>query len=74
MTALRRIEPEQIEQLLAPVFHARDKELAHKKKVAKGLNASPGAASGIVALTSAKAMVYHQQGIPCILVRTETTR
>ncbi len=72
VTALRRVDPEQIEQLLVPVFHARDKEVAQKKMVAKGLNAGPGAASGVCALTSIRAMAYQQQGIPCILVRTET--
>lgn len=71
-TALLRVNPEQIEQMLAPVFHPKDKERAKDKLVANGLNAGPGAASGCIALTSAKATAYKQQGVPCILVRKET--
>ncbi len=46
--ALMRIEPEQLNQLLRPVFGAQDKKAAVKagRIVAKGLPAGPGAASG----------------------------
>ncbi len=72
VTALKRIEPEQLEQLLAPVFHPKDKEMARRVMVAKGINAGPGAASGVCALTSAKAQEYQLMNKPCILVRHET--
>ena len=71
-TALHRVEPQQLVQLLAPVFNRKEKERAADKRVTKGLNAGPGAASGCVALTSRKALEYQKQGIPCILVRRET--
>lgn len=69
--ALRRVQPEQLTQLLAPIFNAKEKEEAKKFLVGKGLNAGPGAASGLVALSSAKAVAFKLQGIPCILVREE---
>ncbi len=71
-TVLRRVSPEQIEHMLAPVFHHRDKQRATAMMVAKGLNAGPGAASGCLALTSAKAIAYQSEGTACILVRKET--
>ncbi len=45
---LTRVEPDQLNQLLRPVFDTREKETAIKqgRLLAKGLNAGPGAASG----------------------------
>lgn len=71
-TVLRRIEPGQIEQLLAPVFHPSDRECAQSRLMGKGLNACPGAACGMIALSSQKAIELNRQGHPCILVRKET--
>ena len=48
--ALMRVEPEQLNQLLRPIFDPKEKEKALKAgdMVAKGLNAGPGAATGKV--------------------------
>ncbi|PJD93854.1 MAG: pyruvate, phosphate dikinase [Parachlamydia sp.] len=72
-TALKRIQPEQLTQVLTPIFDARVKQKAMPYLVAKGLNAGPGAASGHIAFTSEKAVEMKQQGIPCILVREEAS-
>lgn len=71
--ALLRVQPDQLVQLLAPIFDPKAKKAANKQLVAKGLNAGPGAASGKVALSSHKAKEFKQQGHPCILVREETS-
>jgi pyruvate,orthophosphate dikinase len=71
-TALLRVQPDQLVQLLAPIFEGKSKENAGGNKVARGYNAGPGAASGRVALTSAKASEYRNTGARCILVREET--
>ncbi|WP_420792855.1 pyruvate, phosphate dikinase [Lentisphaera profundi] len=72
-TALARIEPSSIEQMLSPIFNLEDKANAASEMVGKGLNAGPGAASGVLALTSAKAIEYKQLGVPCVLVRNDTS-
>lgn len=69
---LRRIQPEQLIQLLAPVFNTDAKRSASQNLAAKGLNAGPGAASGKLALSKEVALEMKQKGIPCILVRQET--
>lgn len=71
-TALKRVHPEQLIQLLAPVFDFKEKQKAHKFLAASGLNAGPGAASGLLALSKEKAIEYKKKGKRCILVRTET--
>ena len=70
---LMRILPSSLEQLLSPVFNLSDKEAASSSLVGKGLNAGPGAASGALALTSKKALEFKEQGIPCVLVRIDTS-
>eukprot|EP00921_Rhytidocystis_pertsovi_P001391 GHVQ01002376.1.p1 GENE.GHVQ01002376.1~~GHVQ01002376.1.p1 ORF type:complete len:970 (-),score=166.36 GHVQ01002376.1:1120-3960(-) len=72
-TALSLVEPEHVAQLLAPVFGMRDKLKAAGHMVGRGLNAGPGAASGSVALSSDVAVTYKSRGIPCVLVREETS-
>jgi pyruvate,orthophosphate dikinase len=61
--ALMRIEPEQLNQLLRPVFGARDKEAAIKagRVLAKGLPAGPGAASGRVVFNAPDAVAWAQR-------------
>lgn len=71
-TALTRVEPEQLIQLLAPIFDSKAKRRAHEALAAHGLNAGPGAASGQMVLSSKKAVELRRQGIPCVLVREET--
>jgi len=70
-TALRQVQPNQLVQLLAPVFDHTAKSQAKEKLVAKGLNAGPGAASGKAVFSSDKAVEYKNNGIRTILVREE---
>lgn len=72
-TALQRVEPDQLVQLLAPIFNSNEKISMQSKMVAKGLNAGPGAASGNAVFSSAKAVEWKAQGLDCILVREETS-
>src|SRR3970040_557332 len=48
--AVRRVEPDHVINLLLPRFDDREKDIAKKegRLLAQGLNASPGAATGIV--------------------------
>ena len=73
--ALLRIEPEQLNQLLRPIFDADDKRAAirDKRLLAKGLNAGPGAASGKVVYSAEDAVAWTKKGEEVILVRTETS-
>ncbi len=68
-TALLRIEPEQLNQLLHPTI---DPE-AKVKVIAKGLPASPGAAVGKVVFTAKDAEEWAAKGEKVILVREETS-
>jgi pyruvate,orthophosphate dikinase len=70
--ALQRVQPEQLIQLLAPVFDLKSKRAASNCLAARGLNAGPGAASGQLALSKESALKMHEKGIKCILVRKET--
>lgn len=70
-TALKRIQPNQLTQILAPIFEAKAKNHAKDKLAGKGLNAGPGAASGKVAFTAQKAVELKQKGFRSILVRVE---
>lgn len=71
--ALKQVQPQQLVQLLAPIFDTKTKKEAKAHLVAKGLNAGPGAASGKAAFTSDKAVEYKQQGLRSILVRDEAS-
>lgn len=66
--AVRRIEPAQLDQLLHPQFDAS----APVDVLARGLNASPGAAVGEIVFSSDDAVTRSAQGTPVILVRWET--
>ncbi|MBQ3386431.1 MAG: pyruvate, phosphate dikinase, partial [Eggerthellaceae bacterium] len=68
-TAVKRVKPEQLDQLLHPQF---DKK-AKYDVVAKGLNASPGAAVGEAVFSSADAVAAKAEGRKTVLVRWETT-
>ncbi|MCL5934904.1 MAG: pyruvate, phosphate dikinase [Firmicutes bacterium] len=68
-TAITRVEPAQLDQLL----HRRIDPSAKLEEVAKGLPASPGAASGVVVFDADEAEKRGQNGEKVILVRTETT-
>ncbi len=67
--AVLRIDPAQLDQLLHPQFDAT----ADYDVIAKGLNASPGAAVGEVVFSSADAVEASAAGRKVILVRWETT-
>jgi pyruvate,orthophosphate dikinase len=67
--AVARIEPAALDQLLHPTIDPK----AHKSVLTKGLPASPGAASGRIALDSAEAKTLKAQGHDVILVRVETS-
>jgi pyruvate,orthophosphate dikinase len=73
--ALMRIEPEQLNQLLRPIFDLDQKQAAISKGnlLAKGLNAGPGAASGKVAFSAQDAEIMAAKGDRVILVRIETS-
>ncbi|MFX0094684.1 MAG: pyruvate, phosphate dikinase [Candidatus Hodarchaeota archaeon] len=72
--ALLRIEPDQLNQLLRPVFDSEQKQKAIKEKrlLTKGLNAGPGAATGKVVFTAADAEKRKAKKEDVILVRHET--
>ena len=66
--ALLRIQPELLEQLLFPRLDPK----AKAKAVARGLSASPGAASGIAVFDADRAEQLGRTGQKVILVREET--
>jgi pyruvate, orthophosphate dikinase len=71
MTAVTRLEPAQIDQLLHPKFD--EAELKKATVLTKGLPASPGAASGKIFFTAADAVAAVAMGEKAILVRKETS-
>ncbi|MCX7639200.1 MAG: pyruvate, phosphate dikinase [Pyrinomonadaceae bacterium] len=68
-TALKRVSPEQIDQLLHPMIDPEVKVTP----IAVGLPASPGAAQGIVVFSPDEAEELAKQGEKVILVRRETS-
>jgi pyruvate,orthophosphate dikinase len=69
--AMLRIEPESLNQLLHPVL---DPEVVKRSTpIARGLNASPGAAVGAVVFNADEAEKRALRGEAVILVRTETS-
>ncbi|MEI6093499.1 MAG: pyruvate, phosphate dikinase, partial [bacterium] len=68
-TAVLRVGPEQVDQLLHPTIDPK----APKKSIAKGLPASPGAATGQVIFSAKDAEEWAAQGKKVILVRHETS-
>ncbi|MFA3782528.1 pyruvate, phosphate dikinase [Melioribacteraceae bacterium 4301-Me] len=73
--ALLRIEPNQLNQLLRPIFDLNQKRSAieNGRLLAKGLNAGPGAASGKIAFSAQDAEEMASKGEKVILVRIETS-
>jgi len=70
-TAVLRIDPNRLDELLHPVF---DKTaIKNAKLVAKGLAASPGAASGRVVFNADDAAEWAESGEKVIMVRVETS-
>jgi pyruvate,orthophosphate dikinase len=82
--ALMMMEPDQLNQLLQPMFDpvAKAEAVAEGRVIARGLNAGPGAASGLVAFSASRAEAMAREararagnGEPegVILVRLETS-
>jgi pyruvate,orthophosphate dikinase len=73
--AVSRVEPEQLNQLLRPIFSASAKReaVAERRLIAKGLAAGPGAASGKVVFNAPDAEEWAQRGEQVLLVRIETS-
>jgi pyruvate,orthophosphate dikinase len=75
-TVLVRIEPEQLNHILRPLFDSAEKEKAKEENrvVAVGLNAGPGAATGKVVFSAQRVRDFvGHTGEPVILVREETS-
>jgi pyruvate,orthophosphate dikinase len=68
-TAVRRVSPEQIDQLMHPTIDSK----AAPAPIAIGLPASPGAASGKIVFSVERAVAMAKDGVPVVLVRAETS-
>jgi pyruvate, orthophosphate dikinase len=68
--AVLKVEPQALDQLLHPIFEPKARGKA--EVAAKGLPASPGAASGSVVFTADDAVLWAQKGQRVVLVRMET--
>src|SRR6266568_9347628 len=68
--AVMKVEPQALDQLLHPIFEP--KQRAKAETAAKGLPASPGAATGAVVFTADEAVAWSQKGKRVVLVRMET--
>ncbi len=73
--AIMRVEQPQVDQLLLPRFDAEDIKRARdeKRELAKGVNASPGAAVGKAIFDADRAEAAGKAGEKIILVRQETS-
>ena len=70
-TALARIEPNKLDELLHPVF---DKVAEQQAKIlVRGLPASPGAATGQIVFFADDAAKWHADGKKVVMVRIETS-
>jgi pyruvate,orthophosphate dikinase len=69
--AVLRVDPASLDQLLHPVFIKASEDKA--KKLAVGLPASPGAATGYVVFSADEAEAWSEMGKNVILCRTETS-
>jgi pyruvate,orthophosphate dikinase len=69
--ALMRIDPGQLDQLLHPTFDPRAEKVA--ARIAKGLPASPGAATGKIVFNAHDAEEWADRGEKVILTRIETS-
>ena len=67
--ALTRVDPRELEMVLRPVIAPN----ATRTVIAKGLDASPGAACGRVVFESSDVKEHHDRDEPTILVRVETS-
>lgn len=70
-TALKRIEPNKLDELLHPVFDTT--ALKSAKVLTKGLPASPGAATGQIVFFADDAAEWYADGKKVVMVRIETS-
>ncbi|MBS1261046.1 MAG: Pyruvate, phosphate dikinase [Calditrichaeota bacterium] len=70
-TALLRVKPDQLDELLHPMVDPNAEKVA--KRIAAGLPAGPGGAVGKIILSSERAMEKAKHGEPVVLVRVETS-
>ena len=68
-TAVLRVEPNQLDQLLHPIISTESRKTL--QKIATGLPASPGAAVGRIVFTADQAVIASEKS-PVVLVRSET--
>ncbi|WP_234855820.1 putative PEP-binding protein [Paracoccus everestensis] len=66
--AVMRVEP----RALADLLHQQVDPTAPREVIARGINASPGAATGRIVFTAAAAQAFAARDEACILVRRET--
>ncbi|MBU8922697.1 MAG: pyruvate, phosphate dikinase [Bacteroidales bacterium] len=73
--AIKRIDPEQLNQFLRPIFDPEGKKRAIAKGnlIATGINAGPGGATGKVVFHAEDAEEWARSGEEIILVRKETS-
>jgi len=73
--ALLRVEPDQLNQVLRPIFDPERKSQAidEGNLIAHGLNAGPGAATGKVVFSAPDAEEWAARGEAVLLVRIETS-
>lgn len=70
-TAIKRCEPNKLDELLHPVFNKE--ALAHAVELTRGLPASPGAACGQIVFFADDAVKWSADGHKVIMVRIETS-
>ena len=70
-TALMRVKPEQLDELLHPMLDMDSENNA--TFLAKGLPAGPGGATGRIVFTADDAETWHKNGEQVILIREETS-
>ena len=73
--ALRRIEPDQLNQLLRPIFDQQKTALSHTegRLLGRGLPAGPGAATGRIVFHAEDAVAWKKRGERVVLCRVETS-
>jgi len=69
-TAVMRVTPEQLDELLHPIIDPEAEKL--NRPIAKGLPAGPGGAAGQAVFTAEDAVKWKREGRKVILVREET--
>jgi pyruvate,orthophosphate dikinase len=70
-TAIMRVTPTLLDQLLHPMIDSKAQKEA--KVLTKGLNASPGAATGRIVFSAKDAELWHGRGEKVLLVRKDTS-